>query len=351
MRVRRNATTVTRDRTMGSINLESSFPVTLGLSDENLTKLIQHANIPPEDRAKIFNLQNLAVPVIQDVSCLPLPRNPLRHCACLCSPLPVVALPLIRTFSSSLTNRSCWFSKLYRQEWCLCRYCPHCHVIQFSSLFKSSGNVLHSAVVSHNESSPLLKVTRIRRYSTINLGFDQITDASATASQWLKSIACLHDWVPSHQWPWPVYRHGDADYICHPLLTPSLVPDSRRSLFLQFFFYLNGAPLGSIIFCSLLSIRAMISLDPGNAWPSVIWPAAWISIDQGAVFEHGPMYSAAGNFRSLGSDVSSWPGFLCFSLSLSPVGCWDELPLGSVSNTLLSLVSASYNPNPDALPG
>lgn len=39
-----------------------------GLTDENLTKLIQHANIPPEHKVKIFNLQYLSVPVIQDVS-------------------------------------------------------------------------------------------------------------------------------------------------------------------------------------------------------------------------------------------------------------------------------------------
>ena len=43
-----------------------------GLTDENLTKLIQHANIPPEHKVKIFNLQYLSVPVIQDVSVTPL---------------------------------------------------------------------------------------------------------------------------------------------------------------------------------------------------------------------------------------------------------------------------------------
>lgn len=42
--------------------------VLTGLTDENLTKLIQHANIPIEDKVKIFNLQYLSVPVIQDVS-------------------------------------------------------------------------------------------------------------------------------------------------------------------------------------------------------------------------------------------------------------------------------------------
>ena len=46
----------------------SPFDFSLGLSDENLTKLIQHASIPQEDKMKIFNLQNLGIPVVQDVS-------------------------------------------------------------------------------------------------------------------------------------------------------------------------------------------------------------------------------------------------------------------------------------------
>ena len=42
--------------------------MTSGISDENLAKLVQHAQIPAEEKCILNNMQNLGVPIIQDVS-------------------------------------------------------------------------------------------------------------------------------------------------------------------------------------------------------------------------------------------------------------------------------------------
>ena len=53
--------------------------VIAGISEENLNKLVQHAQIPHDEQCVIPNMQHLNIPIIQDVSVRPTSRTASWH--------------------------------------------------------------------------------------------------------------------------------------------------------------------------------------------------------------------------------------------------------------------------------